>query len=117
MSTLAERLRAGAAHQFQHEQAAIELLIDCHDGATWLDVTDFTNSCVVDEGDGTATINWDRARGMFDSGDFKGYFDENGRAALDFAISLGEDRFRFRWRGKGENHLFAAADRAINWRP
>ncbi|MEU6778578.1 hypothetical protein ABZ912_05195 [Nonomuraea angiospora] len=119
MSTLAERLRAGAAHRFPHEQAAVELILDFHeDGGRWSWVSneDFTNSCVVDDDGTSATIDWDRARAWYNSQDLSNTVDSL-RAALDFAISLGEERFRFRWMAKSESDMLAtAAARAINWR-
>ncbi|MFI9848492.1 hypothetical protein ACIHFD_66620 [Nonomuraea sp. NPDC051941] len=118
MSTLAERLRAGAAQRYPHEQAAVELLLDFHEPGgswTWVSDEDFTNSCVVDDGT-SATIDWDRAREWYSSQDFSVTV-KNLRAALDFAISLGEERFNFRWMEKPESDVLAtAAARAINWR-
>jgi hypothetical protein len=92
MSTIAERLLAGAADHEPHRQAAIRLLIE-DDHSAWLDNEVFTNACVDDDGE-RAYIDWAAARTAFDNGAFDRWASTE-RALLDFAIAIGEDRFGF----------------------
>ncbi|MFI6603818.1 hypothetical protein ACIBHX_46945 [Nonomuraea sp. NPDC050536] len=112
MTTLAERLRAGAHDHEPHRQAAIELLIgDTH--SAWLDNETFTDMCVYDNDD-AAYINWRAARDAFDNGAFD-MCSSSERAILDFAIALGEDRYRFNYMNDRQAELLAvAAIRAID---
>ncbi|MEU6718250.1 hypothetical protein ABZ897_42860 [Nonomuraea sp. NPDC046802] len=91
MSTLAERLLAGAADHEPHRQAAIRLLIeDAH--SAWLDNKTFTDVCVDDAGE-RAYIDWAAARTAFDNGVFDRWASTTERRLLDFTIAIGEDRF------------------------
>jgi hypothetical protein len=112
MSTLAERLRAGARDAAPHKNAAVELLIsDIH--SAWLDNERFVELCVFDTAD-DAYINWNTVRTAFD----EGLFDKSStteRAILDFAIALGEDHYRFAIMDDRQRALLAAATvRAID---
>ncbi|MEV4806798.1 hypothetical protein AB0K18_42960 [Nonomuraea sp. NPDC049421] len=111
-NALADRLRAGAADHEPHRQAALELLI-ADDHSRWLDNETFTAMCVYENND-RAYINWRGARDAFDNG----AFDKSStteRAILDYAIALGEDRFKFHLMDDRQRALLAAATvRAID---
>ncbi|MFI6742127.1 hypothetical protein ACIBI9_55265 [Nonomuraea sp. NPDC050451] len=117
MSTLAERLHAGLDENDIATAAAIELLNAEPDyGSAWLDNDDFVgNGCVRDndENDGKAFIDWRQARvvhGMLVQmapQPIPEY--ANALALLDFAIALGEGRYRFNEMGHQQRSALATA--------
>ena len=81
-------LRKWAGGRGDHVSAAVDLLAE-HD--FWFRRQDFISRCVHHAEDGV-WINWSEAREAYDAG-LRGSGTE--LAVLDFAIALGEDRFRF----------------------
>ncbi|MFD8563521.1 hypothetical protein ACWDOR_18910 [Streptosporangium canum] len=119
LPSLAERLRCGTAGRDPSEQAAVELLTadktdDVHPG--WLDIDEFTDLCVLDDGHTSATIAWDRARAWFDSTNSDNWAFSIDFGFLDFAIALGENRFGLDDMDERRNLLVTALTRAIGHR-
>lgn len=85
--TLVTALRAGTRHQDGNRKAAVELLI-WHE--TWLRRSSFVRAAIGTASDGRY-IRWADAREFADSGPRAS---TSELAVLDFAVALGEDRYR-----------------------
>ncbi|MEW1836913.1 hypothetical protein AB0392_03000 [Nonomuraea angiospora] len=84
MSTLIERLRAGAADGYYpaQRQAGLELLIADAESA-WLDNQHFIDTCINDDGD-VANIDWLEVRKELDAFELVGD-DPDARMILEWA--------------------------------
>lgn len=102
--TLVTGLRAGTRHQDDHRKAAVELLIS-HE--YWLHRKDFSDSAVRTDDLGETWIKWNSARLFLDRGPRAS---TSELAVLDFAVALGEDKYRFNH--MGDAHA-AAITRAV----
>ncbi len=112
---LVRGLRAWTRDHDLPVQAAVELLIS-HD--VWLRRTDlgFADTCVQPTSEGHCCIDWRAARAAFEAGEFT-CASTTARAALDFAIALGEDRYRFNHMGATNAQLLIkATTRALGGR-
>lgn len=85
---LEQELRAWTHDHDPHVRAAVELLIE---HGTWLHRPEFVNACIRGQ-DGEAWIVWRTAREFVDAGNLKASATEV--AVLDFAVALGEDRYK-----------------------
>lgn len=90
LNDLVDQLLTWSDGQDRHVQAAVELLIE---HGRWIADRGFREACITVE-DGIAWIDWDDARAAYDAGRF-GAASGSEKAVLDFAISLGEDRYQF----------------------
>ncbi|MGW0197082.1 hypothetical protein [Nonomuraea sp. NPDC003201] len=113
MSTLAERLRAGARDAAPYRIAAVELLIADPQSA-WLDNDEFLEACVTDSIDqNMALIDWENARDFFDTGAFDAPIGDGravaNQALLDFAITLAEERFNLIFMNDQQRRLIVTA--------
>jgi len=81
-------LRAWANSHDSHVRAAVHLLI-C-DG--WAAEASFR--AVIRKVQGLYVIRWSEARTAFDNGDFAVVAGGHGRARLDLAIAIGENRYK-----------------------
>jgi hypothetical protein len=96
-------LRKWAAGRAFHVAAAVDLLI-WHE--FWFRRTDFTDRCVQTDDDGITWINWTEARATLELG-LRGSTSE--LAILDFAIALGQDRYRFNIMGTAHSEALIRA--------
>lgn len=90
LNDLVDQLLTWSDGQDPHVQAAVELLIE---HGRWIADRGFRDTCITVD-DGIAWIDWDAARAAYDAGRF-GAASGSEQAVLDFAISLGEDRYQF----------------------
>jgi len=86
-------------------RAAVELLIG---HGVWLRREEFLRACVHRTADGHYWIDWDEARAAFDAGELHAA-SSTEVAVLDFAIALGEDRYRFGFMGETNTRLLVDA--------
>jgi hypothetical protein len=100
-------LRSWTRTHDHHVRAAVELLIR-HE--SWPRRKEFLDACVrgASDHDGTLYIDWSAARRDFDAGEFD-RASSTELAVLDFAISLGENRYLFSQMGYGNSKLLARA--------
>lgn len=97
-------LRAWTARHDPHVRAAVELLID-HDH--WLRNGHFVRACVrTSRSDGTVWIDWRAARDTYERG-LIGSSTE--LAVLDYAIALGENRYRLAAMDRTNSRLLITA--------
>lgn len=96
-------LRKWATGHSPHVLAAVDLL-DEH--GTWFRRQDFTGQCVDSDDDGITWINWTKAREAYEAG-LRGSSTE--LAVLDFAIALGQDRYRFSQMGNANSRSLVEA--------
>lgn len=96
-------LRKWASDYGPRVSAAVELLV-WHEH--WLHRPDFLGICVDTDIDGITWINWTKARAAHDAG-LRGSTSE--LAVLDFAIALGEDRYRFNIMGDAHSKAIVQA--------
>lgn len=112
LNDLVDQLLTWADGQDPHVQAAVELLIE---HGRWIADRGFRDAC-INVGDGIAWIDWHAARAAYDAGHF-GAASGSEKAVLDFAISLGEDRYQFDRLDSNNTHLaLAAAAKALGIR-
>lgn len=102
---LAIGLRAWIAGHDLYVRAAVELLIR---HGVWLRRDEFVEACVRTPSDGSCWIDWRAAREAFDAGELR-RASSTEVALLDFAIALGEDRYRFNHMGEANTRLLLAA--------
>lgn len=76
--------------QDSNVQAAVELLIE---HGRWIADRGFRDACITVDDDAT-WIDWDDARAAYEAGRF-GAASSSEKAVLDYAISLGENRYQF----------------------
>lgn len=100
--TTAHDLRCWAANMDASDRAAVELLI-WHE--FWLRRADFTSAAIVNRGAHLA-IDWTAAR-EFAAGHPRAASSE--AAILDLAVTLAEDRFRFRIMGAAHSRAIVHA--------
>jgi len=100
--TTAHALRRWAAHMDESDRAAVELLI-WHEH--WLRAASFTAAAIEKRGVHLA-ISWRAAREFYDS-EARGSTSE--MAVLDLAVTLAEDRFRFRIMGSAHSKAIVRA--------
>lgn len=112
LNDLVDQLLTWSDGQDPHVQAAVELLIE---HGRWIADRGFRDACITVD-DGIAWIDWDGARTAYDAGRF-GAASGSEKAVLDFAISLGEDRYRFDRLDSNNTRLaLTAAARALGVR-
>jgi len=102
---LVRGLRAWTKDHDLHVRAAVELVIG-HD--VWLRRSEFLRACVHRSADGSCWIDWREARAAFDAGELN-TASSTEVAVLDFAIALGEDRYRFNYMGGSNSRLLVEA--------
>lgn len=102
---LATALRAWSAHRDSHEQAAVWLLIE---HGHWLHTTRFARFAVAGARSRQPRISWSDARAAFDAGEFD-RSSTSERAILDFAIALGQDRYKISPMGSATGGLLVKA--------
>jgi hypothetical protein len=98
-TSLVQALRLHSDHRMDGQnRAAIELLIHHHSGgseAFWLHHDGFRQAALRhDRAAGTAWIDWNAARSAYDDG-LGADTSRTERGMLDFAIALGQDRYRW----------------------
>jgi len=86
---LEQLLRAWTRDHDPHVRAAVELLIE---HGVWLHRPEFVEAC-INIGPEDAWVHWRKAREFIDAGGPKASSTEI--AVLDFAVALGEDRYKF----------------------
>ena len=106
--TTVHALRRWAAQMDASDRAAVELLAW---NESWLRRADFTDAALVNRGAHLA-VDWTAARAYFDSGPSRASTSQ--WAILDLAITLAEDRFRFRIMGRAHSRaILEAVARAL----
>jgi hypothetical protein len=103
--TLVTGLRAWTATCDHPVHAAVELLI-WHQG--WLGRSDFRKCLTEHSAEGMVTVNWRKARSLVDS---EPRASTTELAVLDFAVALGENRYRLSSMGTAHRQAIADAVR------
>ena len=101
---LEQRLRAWTHDHDPHVRAAVELLIE---HGVWLHRPEFVDAC-INIGPEDAWVHWRKAREFIDADRLKASSTEI--AVLDFAVALGEDRYKLSQMGDSNS---AALVRAV----